>query len=1170
MTDAGCFQLPWPRRRHPPLRTAFLIAALGFAGATSSRSAADLMDDPPASRAQVDLPIPIFLNTPSDFESFWKKLANPDFVILDGDHYRRLRQAIDSPALVKPSAGAIVDAVAISGKVEGNWARLTADFRVSTLSEGPTWVPIQLDGLTLSQVREGSLDRLARITEGRGWAVELSGRGEHRLSVNLIAPIRSILDRRRIELTLPSASSTSLDILLPSSVVEATTGPNEEARLTANLAESGVSLSARLSPRPRIEVAWRENADPSSSLPTMLSARGEISLEVERGLIRSRSSWVVESIRGVADSLTLRLDSSEELIDLEVDGKPVPVVNRRDSGDQVVTVPLTEPLRPPSRRALTLSTRRSIASKDSAKVNFRGFLFDQAKIQSGAIAVAKTGPIFLIPSSGRGIRRIDPRTELPESLRGRPETLLAFEFDDQPFELELQVAPAPPRLRVETKTTVTMASRTARVQARLDCRSSQGRCFEVAIGLPPGLEFDKAGPNEVVESARVVSSPDAKTDLSVEAGVVRTLVISLTPAAREMEEFSILLAGSCTFDQNGTVSIPVFVPPADSCEMGRIAIVSERNSSISLASLTEGKGSILVDWTVSSTEWPWPIRKPGPDAGLLWLRSSGPVEAVPLAVVIYPRAIHHESTLTASIDRRGTDVVDEIAGETSFGSLSRIDVSIPPEVPERWEVEGVELSRFDFLGRDPDGSRRYRLIFTREYSDAFRIRFRYRIPFKESSERIRSTTVAFNLIRALEGISKGRRVLIASDPGVVLTPVVSEGWGRIPPPELNPSSDSGPNVRLAYSSQSHLPLGSLSFRLESSPVASLPNVVVSRLWLQSVQRPDEVVATSVRFWLESRDGSLLLTLPPGARWVRARIGGSDLDASRIDLLPENTYRLRFPSDTPPGPIAAAFDFEVPTASCVAGWPAPPLFASGVIQQTLWEVRVSGTRAGVGTPSGWTDENLWYWAGGLWKRRPRLNPSELSNWLSGTGGRTTLEEPMNLVGSSGMQSYLFGRVGPPAELRFPIYSRIIVLLGCSGPLLACGLLVLARRPPRRLFSIGALILAFGAGSMIEANTLLLVLQSSTLGAILLLCSVVINWFIERKGRARLSIGPRSDEPVDLLTSSMTKSVPIGSDDSTAIRPRMPPPGAISTADHVFLVPPEKSGLERSSHLRSDDP
>jgi hypothetical protein len=886
--------------------------------------------------------------------------------------------------------------------------------------------------------------------------------------------------------------------------------------------------------------------------------------------MRSRSSWIIESIRGIADSLTLRLDSNEELIDLEVDGKSVAVVNRRDSADQVVTVPLTEPLRPSSRRSLTLSTRRPISSKDSAKANFRGFPFEQAKIQSGAIAIARSGPISLIPSGGRGIRRIDPRTELPESLRGRPDTSLAFEFDDQPFELELQVTPTPPRLRAESWTTVTLASRSARIQTRLDCRSSQGRSFEMAIGLPTGLDFDKAGPAEIVESVRVVYSHEEKTGLSDKSGMVRTLLISLTPAARDTDEFTILLSGSCPLAQNGLVTVPVFVLPPESNELGRIALVSERNTSVSLASVTEAKGSVFVDWAASSAEWPWPTRKPEPDTGLLWLRTSGQVEAIPLAVVVHPRTIHHESTLTASIDRRGVDVVDEIAGETSFGSLARIDVSIPPDVPERWAVEGIELARFDFLGRDPDGSRRYRLIFARDYSDAFRIRFRYRIPFDESSERSLSMSIRLDLIRALEGTSGGKRILISSDSGLDLTPVDSERWKRIPPPELNSSSASSSDVRLAFTSTNQSAQEALSIRLTSEPSVSLPSALVSRLWLQSVQRPDGVVATSARFWLETRDNSLQLKLPPGSHWVRARVGGRDLDENRIDVLPENTYRLRFLPATPAGPIVAVFDFEVPAIDCVGGWPAPPVLSSGVIQQTLWEVRVSETRAGVGTPWGWTDENQWYWAGGLWKRRPRLGPAELSNWLTGGGTRPSPDESMALVGTSESQAYLFGRVGTPGDLRFPIYSRFMLLLGCSGPVLACGLFVLARRPPRRLMSVGALILAFGAGSMIETDVLVLVLQSSTLGLVLLLCSLVMNWFIERKGRARLSIAPVAHEPIVVPASSMTRPLPIGSDDSTAIRPRMPQPGAISTADHVFLVHPDPSELDRSSHFGSEDP
>ncbi len=142
--------------------------------------------------------------------------------------------------------------------------------------------------------------------------------------------------------------------------------------------------------------------------------------------------------------------------------------------------------------------------------------------------------------------------------------------------------------------------------------------------------------------------------------------------------------------------------------------------------------------------------------GLLWLRCDADPEAIPLNVTVRPRSIRHESNLAASIDRRGAEVVDEVVGEVAFGVASRLDISLPPEVPDRWEVEGIELAGRDPLGTEPGGGRRYRLRFARDYADAFRFRVRYRLPFAQPPEGNHEAKLRLEPIRVLEGNSKGQ------------------------------------------------------------------------------------------------------------------------------------------------------------------------------------------------------------------------------------------------------------------------------------------------------------------------------------------------------------------------------------------------------------------------------
>ena len=261
-----------------------------------------------------------------------------------------------------------------------------------------------------------------------------------------------------------------------------------------------------------------------------------------------------------------------------------------------------------------MSTKRSDRFERDAQRSLQGYSFDQAKVQTGWVAVARAGPIFLNPTPGRGLRRIDPRTELPDTLRNRADTVLAFEFNDQPFELGLSIEPAPPRLRVENRTTISIDPRTARLQTRLDCRTSQGRIFEVKVLMPKGLEFEGAEPPEIVESAQAVPL-DSKTASAGGVDSARVLSIVLTPQAREAEAFTIVLNGRCVIDPSRPVAIPLFQPVVNTTTSSEFVAVTGRNVTVDLSRRpATSTSSFRTDWGLPlPTDRVWPSRKPHPE-----------------------------------------------------------------------------------------------------------------------------------------------------------------------------------------------------------------------------------------------------------------------------------------------------------------------------------------------------------------------------------------------------------------------------------------------------------------------------------------------------------------------------------------------------------------------------
>lgn len=1106
-------------------------------------------DEPPKPPRVFDTPIPIFLHAPSDLNAFWKQLSKPDFVLLDGELYQQLKQATVHPTNRKDEGMAVTESLVVTGEVEGDWARLIVEIGVVLAGDGPLWTPIHLDGMTLGDVRDDSGDIPTRIGEGRRWEVELTGRGRHALRIILLAPVRSSVVGRKLSLAVPPCASTRVDLAMTGSVIEASAGPGEMLEVSHQPDRPAARLVARLKPRSQLDLVWSDRVDPSLKLPTLLSAQGEISLEIEKGSIRSRSSWVIGSIRGIATELTMHLDPAEVPLDLEVDGRPVLGESSRDAARSSLLIPLVDPLRPGSTRSVLLNTKRPISSTGQVRVSIQGYALAQAKVQGGVIAVAKTGPLFIDSSAGPGLRRIDPRTELPESLRSRQDTSLAFDFNDQPFDLNLVAEPAPPRVRVESRSTITIDARSLQMQTWLDCRISQGHVFDICVLVPPGLNFDGVEPAEIVESSRVVPIGSLAQTPMNPVEVTRMLTVSLTPKSRESNFFSILLKGSASVDPSKLVEIPVFRPMVDTDAGGRLVVVSDRNVSVDLAEREGFPAKFRLTKEVSPVDWAWPGQRPGSEMGLLWLRSDADPAALPLHVSARSRSFRHESTISASVDLKGVEVVEEIGGEVSFGVLSRLDLSLPADVPALWQVEGVEVTGRETIGLGTDGSRRVRLNFARDLDDAFRLRIRYRIPFPVTPSLDRAARIQLAAIRVMEGTSTGRKAVIKTVPSLE-TRAEGQGWSPISSFENPDSEDSEWNSGVSFILKGvGERSGPIELMIQPGPPSPLPGVLVSKLWLKTIQRNQGDWFASAKLRVESRDGMMTIALAPGSRLIRVKTEIAELEEGRVTSDGNDQYRIHFADADHKGPNVLMVDYEVPAAT---GTVALEVVNGGIVQETMWEVQVPGNRAGLGTPTGWIDENEWYWEGLIWRRRPRRSPLELASWLAGAKVTSSLGETLESGERVGRQSYLFSRIGPPNASRFPTYSRLLLLLLFSGPVLAAGLLVLARRPSPRSVSITTLLLVFSLASLLESNVLLIMLQSSFLGMILWLSAVVIHWAIERMGHVR---SPGGGVLVPTMTVGSTLGHPpmVGSEDSTAIRLR-PASQAASTADHVVLSRP----------------
>ena len=166
-------------------------------------------------------------------------------------------------------------------------------------------------------------------------------------------------------------------------------------------------------------------------------------------------------------------------------------------------------------------------------------------------------------------------------------------------------------------------------------------------------------------------------------------------------------------------------------------------------------------------------------------------------------------------------------------------------------------------------------------------------------------------------------------------------------------------------------------------------------------------------------------------------------------------------------------------------PLPQIVNSKMSGSTYWQVVTTNAQHLLGSPQGWTPEYDWSWSGLYWFRNSILEQSDLESWV-GVTAQLTLPENTN--------QYLLSTVGEVEVLSASVTSRSTLLMFLSGLVLVVGLAILRlhfMQQPIVVFGVG-LIAALAAVWVPEL--MLLVLQASFLGGLLVIFSRLLDWML----------------------------------------------------------------------------
>ena len=171
-----------------------------------------------------------------------------------------------------------------------------------------------------------------RQQERGEWQVRLSGAGEHRIRIQVRASVSIEVARKRLIVAIPEAASTQLELDFAGRETDIIIGANEDFGHSDRGPGKGTRLTAHLWPRSKLEVSWLDNPETAAQAPPLLTAQGEIAIEIDADQLQTKSSWSIRCIRGAARSLLLLVDENDQITELELDDQALDdEIDRRGS-----------------------------------------------------------------------------------------------------------------------------------------------------------------------------------------------------------------------------------------------------------------------------------------------------------------------------------------------------------------------------------------------------------------------------------------------------------------------------------------------------------------------------------------------------------------------------------------------------------------------------------------------------------------------------------------------------------------------------------------------------------------------------------------------------------------------------------------------------------------------
>ena len=1043
----------------------------------------------------------------------------PDFSFDDFRRLYNIGQGLAQPIQPPRYAVSLVD---IQGAVHLDVANLTVKLRLSVHHNEWVAIPVGLhDSVIRNPVRyDGTGEYFVHFEEeGAGHVIWLHGSQEepHEFQLDLFVPVTRVGENSRLELTLPRATSSQLQLEVPGTGTDAKAADQATRIETQQTEGGGTQLKATALGR-WLRLSWRDGQSTGTRQPVVLKVTGTVLTKIEEPTrITSEARLLVRSFGGDVDRLRVRLPPGATWIPqthaayvvVPLDSNGVGSDEEPEIRTEIVEVIFPEETSSPPEIQLATELLRESAAPDE-NIEIAGFDVQGAARQSGQVGLAATGKYYPIWKVGRHVQRVN---QLPTILADEP-IVASFEYFRQPYSLKVQVLPRTSRINVEPLYQLQVAPEQVNLTAQLSYSIRGAETSFISVDLS-GWTIDEVVPQSLIKANEMVTER------------VQPLIIPLKKAQTGKLEIKIhahrKLAGS---EKSLTIRLPR--PAATTLSPAVVAVIPDDN-----VKLTERPDDIIglvavpmrpaIDLPVRQQE-PFYYRAP--------TDSPDPVFAADFVVALQSIDVDVQSQVV--LNENGARVDQRFTYTIAHEPLDRVELLVPKRIADSAETklfvgeEQLALIPIHQVqdGAEQDGVVAMQAVLPIPQIGPCELRASYPLTWRTDTEK-QPIPISIPLIMPVKGTITNNTVRLDVS-AVQGFEVLDSNWNR----NANSANDSMPGQVIYFSNAeaaSQFPLS-----VTRTPLSRPDSTEIEQAWLQTWLSPTRR-QERVTFQLSTEDESVRVVMPDGVPHadIRARIDGQIVIPKASRRIESRPLIVEIPiqSHKELHLLEMWYPFHAGRPACGSMQIEVPTIQGAVWTRfAFWQLITPRDEHLILGPRNWQREFEWNWKGLLWTQ-PTAYTEQLEQQL-GASWNSTLN---NSSTAASTNQYLFSSFAPLAQFELRTVNRRDIILVVSGTVLVVGLLLMylpALRHPSGLLVISILILCAG---LLYPEPAMLVAQAAGLGLALTIAGNMIRWILIQQKQGVEVIRSSSISAVETMSSSVIDRFASGSERATAVSP-----------------------------------